>query len=50
MLKYTIHFQNTGNDSTYFVTVKDTLSPNLDPASVKNIGTTTLRFITVNAK
>jgi len=37
LLTYTIHFQNTGTDSTWFITVQDTLSPNLDPSSVKNI-------------
>lgn len=29
-LTYTIHFQNTGNDTAYRVIVKDTLSKNLD--------------------
>jgi fimbrial isopeptide formation D2 family protein len=37
ILTYTIYFQNTGSDSTHFVIIKDTLSPNLDPASVRNI-------------
>jgi hypothetical protein len=37
ILYYTIHFQNTGSDSTWFITVKDTLSPNLDPATVRNV-------------
>ena len=37
VLTYTIHFQNTGTDSTHFVVIKDTLSSNLDPASVRNI-------------
>ena len=32
-LTYTIHFQNTGNDTAYTVVVKDTLSPYLDAAS-----------------
>jgi uncharacterized repeat protein (TIGR01451 family) len=33
-LIYTIHFQNTGNDTAFTVVVADTLSPFLDPASV----------------
>ena len=37
ILTYTIHFQNTGTDSTHFVIIKDTLSANLDPATVRNI-------------
>jgi uncharacterized repeat protein (TIGR01451 family) len=37
ILTYTIHFQNTGNDTTWFVTVKDTLSPYVNPATVQNI-------------
>jgi len=37
VLTYTIHFQNTGTDSTHFVIIKDTLSPYLDPATVRNI-------------
>jgi len=37
VLTYTIHFQNTGTDSTHFVVIKDTLSPNLDPTTVRNI-------------
>ncbi len=37
ILTYTIHFQNTGTDSTHFVVIKDTLSSNLDPATVRNI-------------
>jgi hypothetical protein len=37
ILTYTIHFQNTGNDTTWFITVKDTLSPYVNPATVQNI-------------
>ena len=37
VLTYTIHFQNTGTDSTHFIIVVDTLSPNLDPATVRNL-------------
>ena len=37
ILTYTIHFQNTGNDTTHFVILKDTLSQYLNPATVENI-------------
>jgi len=37
VLTYTIHFQNTGTAATNFVIVTDTLSPDLDPASVVTI-------------
>jgi fimbrial isopeptide formation D2 family protein len=37
ILTYTIDFQNTGTAATNFIIIKDTLSPNLDPASVVNI-------------
>lgn len=37
VLTYTIHFQNTGNDTTWFITIKDTLSQYLNPASVVNL-------------
>ena len=37
VLTYTIHFQNTGTDSTHFIIVVDTLSPSLNAASVKTI-------------
>jgi uncharacterized repeat protein (TIGR01451 family) len=37
VLTYTIHFQNTGNDTTWFVIVKDTLGGFVDPATVQNI-------------
>lgn len=37
VLLYTIHFQNTGTDSTHFVIIRDTLSPLLDPATVRNV-------------
>ncbi|MBS1612140.1 MAG: T9SS type A sorting domain-containing protein [Bacteroidetes bacterium] len=33
VIHYTIHFQNTGNDTTHFVILKDTLSALVDPAS-----------------
>ncbi len=37
ILTYTIHFQNTGTDSTHFIVVVDTLSKSLDPTSVRNV-------------
>ena len=37
VLTYTIHFQNTGTDSTHFIVVVDTLSKLLDPTSVRNV-------------
>lgn len=33
-LTYTIRFQNTGNDTAFNITVKDTLDPKLDPATL----------------
>jgi uncharacterized repeat protein (TIGR01451 family) len=35
ILKYTIHFQNTGNDTAFTVVVRDTLSPYLDPGTIE---------------
>ncbi|HXC05872.1 MAG TPA: T9SS type A sorting domain-containing protein [Bacteroidia bacterium] len=35
LLTYTIHFQNTGTDTAFTVVVKDSLSPYLDPATIK---------------
>jgi uncharacterized repeat protein (TIGR01451 family) len=37
-LNYTIHFQNTGTDTAFTVTVKDTLSSNLDINTFQFIG------------
>jgi len=37
VLTYTIHFQNTGNDTTAFIIIKDTLSSYLNPVTVQNI-------------
>jgi len=37
VLTYTIHYQNTGTDSTYFIKITDMLSPYLDPATVRNL-------------
>ena len=36
-LIYTIHFQNTGNDSAYHVMLLDTLSPFLNPGTIRII-------------
>ncbi len=38
ILTYTIHFQNTGTDTTHFITLRDTLSANVDPATVMDLG------------
>ena len=43
-LTYTIHFQNTGTDSTWFIVVTDTLDANLDPSSVRNIASSNPYF------
>lgn len=37
-LRYTIHFQNTGNAVAYNINVVDTLSSNLVPSSIKILG------------
>lgn len=37
VLTYTIRFQNTGTDSTWFVIIRDTLSDKLDAKTVTNI-------------
>ncbi len=37
ILTYTIHFQNTGNDTTHFVIITDTLSQYVEPGSVQTI-------------
>jgi uncharacterized repeat protein (TIGR01451 family) len=34
-LEYTIHFQNTGTAAAHFVVLRDTLSPFLDPGSIR---------------
>ncbi len=38
VLTYTIHFQNNGLDTAWFITIKDTLSPYVEPASVRMLG------------
>ena len=35
ILDYKIRFQNTGNDTAFYVMIKDTLSPHLDPSSIQ---------------
>jgi len=37
VLTYTIHYQNTGTDSTFFIVVLDTLPQGLNPATVQNL-------------
>ncbi|MEK7255163.1 MAG: hypothetical protein AAB316_10490, partial [Bacteroidota bacterium] len=34
-IEYLVRFQNTGTDTAFQVVIRDTLSPNLDPASVR---------------
>ncbi len=34
-LRYTVHFENTGNDTAYNIHVMDTLSANIDPKTVR---------------
>ncbi len=33
-LEYTLHFQNTGNDTAFLVILRDTLPPELNPATI----------------
>jgi uncharacterized repeat protein (TIGR01451 family) len=44
ILTYTIHFQNNGNDTARFVTIKDTLSPYVDPVTVRTLMTSHLPY------
>ena len=44
LIDYTIHFQNTGNDTTHFIVVTDTLPGYLDPASVQTMSTSHLPY------
>lgn len=37
-IRYTIRFQNTGNIATAFVNLRDTLSPWIDPESIRMLG------------
>jgi hypothetical protein len=37
-LKYLIRFENTGTAEAHYIQIRDTLSPHLDVATVKNIG------------
>jgi uncharacterized repeat protein (TIGR01451 family) len=39
-LKYTINFENTGNDTAFNIVVMDTLSPSLDPHSIRIVSAT----------
>jgi uncharacterized repeat protein (TIGR01451 family) len=44
VLTYTIHFQNTGTDSTHFIIVKDTLSQNLNPLTVHTVASSSRNY------
>ncbi len=47
-LDFTIHFQNTGNDTAYNITIKDTLSPHLDWSTFKLSGSSHIVNTTLN--
>lgn len=44
-LRYTINFENTGNDTARNISVLDTLSPNLDPRSLALVSSTAATVI-----
>lgn len=44
VLTYTIHFQNNGTDSTNFIAVIDTLSSELNPATVRTIASSSPNY------
>jgi len=46
-LTYTINFQNTGNDTAFFVTILDTLSSNLDIGSLNIIASSHPYYFTL---
>jgi uncharacterized repeat protein (TIGR01451 family) len=43
-ITYTIYFQNTGTDSTHFIKIIDTLSPNVNPASLQTLAASNLNY------
>jgi uncharacterized repeat protein (TIGR01451 family) len=47
ILTYTIHFQNTGNDTAFNIIVKDTLDAYLDPKSISIIDASYNPFVQV---
>ncbi len=46
-LQYTINFENTGNDTAHNISVLDTLSPNLDPKSLRIIAASSAMNIAI---
>jgi len=49
-IQYNIHFENTGNDTAYNIYVLDTLSPNLNPHTLKVIMASSSMNISVFAE
>ena len=45
-IQYTIHFENTGNDTAFNIYVLDTLSPYVDPSTMKFVMTSAEMFTT----
>ena len=45
-LQYTLHFENTGNDTAYNIYVMDTLSPYVDPSSMQIVAVSAEMYIT----
>lgn len=46
-LKYTVNFENTGNDTAHNIYVMDTLSPNVDPTSLRILAASAVMNITM---
>ena len=46
-LKYTVNFENTGNDTAHNIYVMDTLSPSVDPASLRILAASAVMNITM---
>ncbi len=47
-LEYAVHFQNTGNDTAFVVKIVDTLSPYLDPATLRKVASSSPCSIELN--
>ncbi len=47
-LVYTIRFQNTGNDTAFTVRLRDTLSPDLDWATLRPLGSSSPYYVVLN--
>jgi hypothetical protein len=48
-LTYTVHFQNTGNDTAFNVVIRDSLSPFADPGTLQVLGNSHPYVLTVTA-